>query len=88
MPTVIKSRIIKIGNSLGIRIPRLLLEQAKLGEEVVLELRDEQIIIRPAHQVRGGWEEAFHAMARRGDDVLLDGDIHLPNSWDEQEWEW
>lgn len=38
MPTVVRARIVKIGNSRGIRIPKVLLEQGKLGEKVELEL--------------------------------------------------
>lgn len=48
MSTVLKTRIVKIGNSQGIRIPRLFLEQSHLGEEVELELQSNQIVIRPA----------------------------------------
>jgi antitoxin MazE len=87
MPAV-KSRIVKIGNSQGIRIPKLLLEQTNLGEEVELELQEDRIIVRPIDQVRRHWEESFKAMAERGDDELLDGEALMPTVWDEEEWEW
>ncbi len=86
MSTVIKTRIIKIGNSQGIRIPRRLLEQTKIGDEVELELQQDRIIVRPARYARHHWEEAFKAMAERGDDELLDGDVLIPTVWDEEEW--
>jgi antitoxin MazE len=85
---VIKSRIVKIGNSQGIRIPKLLLEQTSLEDEVELVLEEDQIIVRPVQHVRQGWEEAFKAMGERGDDELLDADALAPSSWDEEEWEW
>jgi antitoxin MazE len=85
---VIKSRIVKIGNSQGIRIPKLLLEQSNLGEEVELVLQEDQIIVRPVQHVRQGWEEAFKAMSERGNDELLDADALASTSWDEEEWEW
>ncbi|HRJ43707.1 MAG: AbrB/MazE/SpoVT family DNA-binding domain-containing protein [Caldilineaceae bacterium] len=88
MPTVVKTRIVKIGNSQGIRIPKILLEQSALGEEVELILEAEQIVIRPAHSVRQGWEDAFQSMGVRGDDGLLDGEAQLPTAWDEEEWAW
>ena len=88
MSTVIKTRIVKIGNSHGIRIPKLLLDQSNLGEEVELVLQQDQIVIRPVRRVREGWEEAYQAMAERGDDELLDGDAPVPTTWDEEEWEW
>lgn len=88
MSTVVKTRIVKIGNSQGIRIPKLLLEQANLGEEVELELQQDQIVVRPAYHVRHRWEEAFKAMAERSDDELLDGVVLVSTVWDEEEWEW
>ena len=87
MSTVVKTRIVKIGNSQGIRIPKLLLDQSNFGEEVELEVQDGHIMIRAAHPVRAGWEEQFRLMAEHGDDVLLD-EAPLPTSWDEAEWEW
>ena len=88
MATVMKTRIIKIGNSQGIRIPKLLLDQTSLGEEVELELQQNQIVIRPAYRARYNWEDEFMAMAEQGDDKLLDGDVLVPAIWDEEEWEW
>jgi antitoxin MazE len=83
-----RAKIIKIGNSQGIRIPRLFLEQTKLGDEVELEAQDDQIIIRPVTYPRQGWDEAFKAMAERGDDQLLDADLTGQTRWDQEEWEW
>jgi len=88
MAAVIKSRIVKIGNSQGIRIPKVLLEQSSLGEEVELVVQDDQIIVRPVQNVRQGWEEAFKAMGERGDDELLAADALASTGWDEEEWEW
>jgi antitoxin MazE len=88
MSTVVKTRIVKIGNSQGIRIPKLLLEQSNLGEEVELELEQGQIVVRPIHPVRHLWEEAFKAMGEQGDDGLLDGEVLVSTTWDGEEWEW
>jgi antitoxin MazE len=82
-----KTRIIRIGNSQGVRIPKLYLEQSRLGEEVVLEVQNNEIVIRSARPPRQGWAEAAKEMAARGEDELLDrGFSHT--SWDEEEWEW
>ena len=83
-----KTRIIKIGNSQGVRIPKVLLEQSSLGEEVELEAQPDQIIIRSAVRPREGWEEAFRRMAEQGDDQLLDAQLDGATSWDEKEWQW
>ena len=87
MATVIKTRIIKIGNSRGVRIPKLVLEHASLGEEVEIELQEDQIVIRSLRPARFQWEEQFRAMAESGDDTLLDEEL-IPTAWDEEEWEW
>lgn len=88
MSTVVKTRIVKIGNSQGIRIPKVLLEQVNFGEDVELTVQEDRIVIRPAFPVRHRWEEAFQAMAEGGDDTLLNGDELLLTAWDEEEWEW
>ncbi len=83
------TRIVKIGNSKGVRIPKLLLEESGLRDEVELVVQNQNIIIRPKRCVREGWENAFRTMAEKDDDQLLDTD-YLTNqsSWDEEEWEW
>jgi antitoxin MazE len=82
-----KTRIIRIGNSRGIRIPKAALEQTNLHDEVELEVQADQIVIRGATHPRQGWESRFLEMARQGDDALLDE--HLPSSsWEEREWQW
>jgi antitoxin MazE len=88
MSTVVKSRIVKIGNSQGIRIPKLLLDQTDLSGEVELAVEEGQIVVRAARLPRDGWEEMFRVMAERRDDKLLDGDELLPTVWEEEEWEW
>jgi len=83
-----KTRIIRIGNSQGIRIPKLYLQQTGLGEEVELDVQDKEIIIPPIGRPRQGLAEAFRSMADQGDDQLLDKDLRNQSSWDETEWHW
>ena len=83
-----KTRIVRIGNSRGVRIPKLLLEQTGLDNEVAIEAEGNCLVIRPASRPREGWDEAFRAMAEAGDDKLLDGDLVSTSKWDEEEWEW
>jgi antitoxin MazE len=85
---IVKTRIVKIGNSQGIRIPKLLLEQLHLSDEVELVVQQNQLVIRPARSVRQGWDEAFQKMAEHGDDQLLDPEATSLTSWDSNEWEW
>lgn len=83
-----KTKIIRIGNSQGIRIPKVLLEQSHLGTEVELEVEYEKIVIRSASHSRQGWGEKFQLMAESGDDRMIDADLSGQTEWDKDEWEW
>ncbi|HEV8580771.1 MAG TPA: AbrB/MazE/SpoVT family DNA-binding domain-containing protein [Thermoanaerobaculia bacterium] len=83
-----KARIVRIGNSQGVRIPKPLLEQTGLRDNVEIEVEDDHLVIRAVGHPRAGWAEAFQAMAQHGDDVLLDGETLSLTRWDEEEWEW
>ncbi len=67
-----KTAVIRIGNSRGVRIPKALLAQCRLHDAVELEVENGRLVIRPANQPRRGWDEAFNKMAEPRDDVLLD----------------
>ncbi len=83
-----KTRIVPIGKSQGIRIPKPLLEQTGLRGEVEISVQDNSLIIRPAARLRAGWAAAFQEMAKQDDDALLDSDAPNLTAWDEGEWEW
>jgi len=83
----IKTRIIQIGNSQGVRIPKPLLEQSGITGDVELEVEDNKIVIHAADHPRSEWAESFESMADEGDDELLDPNDE-PSSWDSEEWEW
>jgi antitoxin MazE len=75
----IRSKVVKIGNSRGIRIPRTLLEQAGLTDDVEMRVEGNKL-------PRQGGEAQFTAMAEHGDDRLLD---QAPSTqWEEDEWTW
>ncbi|MEO7966390.1 MAG: AbrB/MazE/SpoVT family DNA-binding domain-containing protein [Gemmatimonadaceae bacterium] len=81
-----KTRIVRVGNSRGIRIPKLLLDQAGLDENVELHAEPGRIVIQATTQPRAGWAEAAQRMAARGDDALLDPPV--ATRFDDEEWEW
>jgi antitoxin MazE len=88
MAAAVKARIVRIGNSQGIRIPKVVIEQAGLKDAVELEIRKGQLLVRSASRPRDGWEDQFRAMAERGDDApVWDAGTWL-SSWDEREWKW
>ncbi len=80
-------RVIKIGNSQGLRIPKPILEQTGIRDEVEIEVEQDRIIIRPVKNAREGWDTAFRTMAERGDDEPLIGEA-VAEAWDSAEWEW
>lgn len=81
-----KAKIIRIGNSKGIRLPKAVIEQAGLAEEVDLEVRDGEIVITSADLPRRGWAEAAQTLTAHGEDRLLDEP--LSTGFDREEWEW
>jgi antitoxin MazE len=91
-----RTRIVRIGNSQGIRIPKKLLAQSGLGPEVELEVWDQQIIICAARPPREGWEESFlraQVEATPEDEqeeaaLLRDMEAMGPTEFDRFEWEW
>ena len=83
-----KARMIKIGNSQGIRIPKPLLDQTGIKDDVELEVEKTQIIIRPISNPRPGWDSAFRTMAKNGHDVLINAHETIANAWDAEEWQW
>ncbi len=83
-----RARVIKIGNSQGLRIPKPILEQTGIMGDVEIEVEKNQIIIRPVKNAREGWDKAFKMMREKGDDTPLIDEIDVSNSWDEEEWQW
>ena len=68
MKTVIRP----MGNSRGVIIPKPLIEEAGLGEEVDMTVENGAIVIRkPAKPARAGWAEAAQRIAEVGDDALV-----------------
>jgi antitoxin MazE len=82
----VKTHLIQIGNSKGVRLPKPLLKQSGLQDEIELEVREGQITLRPVKAPRSDWEDAFEEMAAHRKDQLLDPEF--PTKWDKTEWEW
>jgi antitoxin MazE len=49
-----KTKLIRIGNSQGIRIPKPIIEEIGLSEEIEMILKDDEIILRSTEQTRKG----------------------------------
>jgi antitoxin MazE len=81
-----KARLIRIGNSRGVRLPKPLIEEAGLRDEVEVQIRGNALLITSPKRWRAGWAEAARRMRDRGDDRLLD--TPLATRFDDEEWRW
>lgn len=84
-----RTKIIQIGNSKGIRIPKTYLDESGCTDEVELQVKEKQIVIQPIEKPRSNWNNSFREMASHSEDELLDkkDSIRL-SEWDESEWKW
>ena len=81
-----RTRIVSIGNSRGIRIPKGLLEQSELGIEVEIRAEPGRLIVSSASRPRAGWSEAARDQRSEEGDRLLDA--ATPTEFDRDEWQW
>ena len=81
-----KARLVQIGNSRGIRLPKTVLAEAHLEDEVELKAEPGCIVIRSARRPRAGWAEAAQQMRKRGEDQLLDRPVST--RFDREDWKW
>jgi antitoxin MazE len=81
-----KTPVVPIGNSRGVRIPKPLLELCHIHDVVNLSVKGETIVIRPIkRRPRAGWEAAFKKMHQEGADRPV---IPEPLDLDLGDWEW
>jgi antitoxin MazE len=81
-----RTRIVKIGNSRGIRVPKVLLDQAQLPDEVELHAEPGRLVVQATRRPRTGWAKPARAMCDQGHDDLLDEPT--ATRFDREEWEW
>lgn len=79
-----KAQIIRIGNSQGVRIPKILLEDGKLSGEVELELHEDGILIRSLQKPRANWDAKFKATAEDDDQPTPE----TSTEFEKKEWQW
>ena len=80
-----RTRIVRIGNSRGVRIPKRILEESGIEGEVTISLEEGEIVIRSVSAPREGWERKLSQM------VAEEGTGEAPTGatrFDREEWEW
>ena len=82
-----KTKLVSIGNSRGIRIPKPIIEQCGFGETVEMRVERDRLIITPDGAPRHGWAKAFRAAGEADNDELL-LDSLPPTAFDRDEWTW
>ncbi|MBA2290943.1 MAG: AbrB/MazE/SpoVT family DNA-binding domain-containing protein [Gemmatimonadales bacterium] len=80
-----KTKLVRIGNSRGIRIPKPFIEEAGLDEEVELEVHGNTVVIRPSQSIRAGWATAAAALAATATGLL---DPAAATDFDRSDWTW
>jgi antitoxin MazE len=83
----LKTTLIRIGNSRGVRIPGPIIEQLHLGGDVDMSPEDGKLVIQPLHRPRKGWEEAFKGAAAVGEEPAK-YEAPPPTRFDLDEWQW
>ena len=81
-----KARLVRIGNSRGVRLPKPLIEEAGLTEDVELQVQEGKIVISRVSHVRERWAQAAEKLATREEDQLIDEPT--ATRFDTEEWNW
>lgn len=82
------TKIVPIGNSRGIRIPKTLLDDCGFGAEAELQAKNGTLILRPVGAPRAGWAAAFKDMADARHDRPVHEDAPTGTKFDDEEWTW
>ncbi|NQU20001.1 MAG: AbrB/MazE/SpoVT family DNA-binding domain-containing protein [Candidatus Nealsonbacteria bacterium] len=69
-----QAKLISIGNSLGVRLPKAVIEQAGLTDKLDIKVSGDAVIIRSTKRPRENWDSAAAACHRASEDQLRDWD--------------
>ena len=78
-----KSKVVKIGNSQCIRIPKSMIEQCKIKDDISIKVINNNLLIEPINTTRQNWEKKFYDNYEQ-DPLIAD----CTNDFDDKEWEW
>ncbi len=81
--------LIRIGNSQGVRIPKAIIEQARLEDkQLEFKIIDDGLLIQPVKKTREGWKEQFDKALKSQDSSEADQEWLDASLVDEEDWEW
>ena len=76
--------VVQIGNSRGIRLPKRIIHELKIKDQVELIINKDELVIKGVKKrPRQGWDEAFAKMSYDKADKLL-----IPDNIDNEIFEW
>lgn len=78
-----QNKLVKIGNSMCVRIPKQFLKEAGIDSEIEMKLLSDGILISPSVK-RQGWEKKFTNEVKNDDITFVDGNLNS----NDHEWEW
>lgn len=78
-----RTQVVQVGNSRGIRIPKTVLSELRLEDEVELSIEGSALVVRRARRPREGWDAAI---TKAGPQPMLDPET--PTNFDQSEWQW
>lgn len=61
-------KVVPIGNSRGVRLPKAVLEKYAIRDTILVEERDEGLLLRGKDDERLSWEDTFKEMAQERED--------------------
>ena len=87
-----QTRIEKIGDNLGLILPKELLDSCGFGEQATVTVHNKTLVVSPNPcRAREGWDEALKNISQAyldGDFEQLQGFRETPHSWDNDDWQW
>ena len=81
-------RLVQIGNSRGIRLPKQIIEQFSFSDEIEAEIKKDGLLLKTKTKPRAGWKkQILKEIKKNGSpEMFTPGNIH--NDFDENEWQW
>lgn len=83
----IDTKLVAIGNSKGVRIPKALLQKYGLKNPLLIEETDKGLLLRNKEESKLSWEETYKAMARENEH-WDDFDATLPDGLEDEDVEY
>lgn len=83
-----ETKLIKIGNSFGIRIPKAFIQQYELSNSIEINPTENGMLIKSKKKARAGWKEQITTAIAQGDipdKELLEG---FTDEFTDKEWQW